>query len=65
MLTALRSLFRRHIAADVPDDLAACIECRARQCRHGDWINCPNRLAQAASLTITALETSAGASGVK
>jgi hypothetical protein len=42
--------FGRHIVADVPDELAACLECGEVQCVEGKFRNCPNRLARVASL---------------
>jgi hypothetical protein len=40
----------RHIVANVPDELAACLECGEIQCVDGKFRNCPNRLARVAAL---------------
>lgn len=45
MFEWLKGFWARHIAQDVPVDLARCeFGCRIRECRHGDWQNCENRL---------------------
>ena len=46
----LRRLFRRHIVADVPDELSACLECGAVQCVEGTFRNCRVRLERVAAL---------------
>ncbi len=39
-----------HISDDVPDEIAACMECGAVQCTEGKFRRCPNRLARVAAL---------------
>jgi hypothetical protein len=46
----LRRLFRRHIVADVPDELSACLECGAIECVEGTFRDCPRRLERVAAL---------------
>jgi hypothetical protein len=50
MIHRLWSFFSRHIVTDVPDEISACMECDATQCRDDRFRTCPNRLAQAAAL---------------
>ncbi|VFU07030.1 hypothetical protein [Methylocella tundrae] len=45
MFEWLRGFWTRHIAQDVPIDLARCeFGCRVRECRRGEWERCENRL---------------------
>jgi hypothetical protein len=46
----LRRVFRRHIVAEVPDELSACLECGAVQCVEGTFRNCRRRLERVAAL---------------
>jgi hypothetical protein len=46
----MRRLFGRYIVAEVPDELAACLECGAVQCVDAKFRKCPNRLARLAAL---------------
>jgi hypothetical protein len=46
----LRRFFDRHIVANVPDELSACLECGEIQCVDSKFRNCPNRLARVAAL---------------
>jgi hypothetical protein len=50
MLEKLWAFFTRHIVEDVPDEIAACMECDVSQCVDDKFRNCPNRLATAARL---------------
>jgi hypothetical protein len=40
----------KHIVADVPDALSACLDCGFVQCLNEKWETCPNRLAREAGL---------------
>jgi hypothetical protein len=44
-----RSLARRYIVNDVPNEMAACFDCNVVHCNHGEYEACPHRLAQAAA----------------
>jgi hypothetical protein len=50
VLEKLKAFFTRHIVADVPDEIAACMECDVTECVEGKFRNCPNRLARVAAL---------------
>jgi hypothetical protein len=40
----LRGQIAERIVQDVPAEVAACeFNCRKAQCRHQEWIDCPNR----------------------
>jgi hypothetical protein len=45
-----RSLVRRHIVDDVPDEMTACFNCDSVRCSEEKYEACPNRLAQLAEL---------------
>ncbi len=45
-----KALVRKHIACDVPDEMAACIDCSAVQCLCDKYETCPNRLMREATL---------------
>ena len=45
-----RTLARKYIVYDVPDEMAACFDCDAVQCPNEKYETCPNRLAHAAAL---------------
>jgi hypothetical protein len=47
----LRNLFRRFIAHDIPDDMAACFDCDEDRCSNEQFVTCPDRLARAARET--------------
>jgi hypothetical protein len=51
MFGKIRALIERHILADVPPELSACLDCSMEQCLNKYWETCPNRLARAAALT--------------
>ena len=40
----------KHIVADVPDAVSACLDCGFVQCLNEKWDTCPNRLARVAGL---------------
>jgi hypothetical protein len=40
----------KHIVADVPGALSACLDCGFVQCLSKKWETCPNRLAREAAL---------------
>ena len=42
---------RRHIVAEVPDEMAACLDCGAVQCPNDRYETCPDRLAHSAALS--------------
>jgi hypothetical protein len=46
----LRTFIREHLVDEVPDEMSACLDCGAIQCRDGRYEDCPNRLARAAAL---------------
>jgi hypothetical protein len=50
MFQRLLAFLTRHIVTEVPDEIAACIDCGAIQCVEGKFRNCPNRLARVAAL---------------
>jgi hypothetical protein len=50
MFETMRKFMRRDVAAEVPDELALCMECDSVDCLEEKFINCPNRLARAAEL---------------
>jgi hypothetical protein len=45
-----RTLVRKYIVYDVPDEMAACIDCRVVRCSNDNYETCANRLAHAAAL---------------
>ena len=45
------TFFRKHVVAEVPDEMAACLDCEAEQCLDGVYETCPARLGQAAALS--------------
>jgi hypothetical protein len=47
---------RKHVVAEVPDELAVCFDCNAEQCLNGDYETCPARLARAAVLSAGVLQ---------
>jgi hypothetical protein len=40
----------KHIVADVPEAMSACLDCGVVQCVDSKWETCPNRLAREAGL---------------
>jgi hypothetical protein len=44
-----RKLFRRFLAHDIPDDMAACFDCEAVWCPNERFATCPVRLVRAAA----------------
>jgi hypothetical protein len=50
MFARFMAFLTRHIVTEVPDEIAACMECGAVQCVEGKFRHCPNRLARAAAL---------------
>jgi hypothetical protein len=50
MLDAIRTFIRKDIAAEVPDDLSACMDCDSVECPEEEFKNCPNRLARLTEL---------------
>jgi hypothetical protein len=50
MRRKLWTFVRRHLVDDVPDEMSACLECGAVQCRQDKYETCPNRLAHAEAL---------------
>jgi hypothetical protein len=51
MIGKIRAFIEKHIIAEVPPELSACLDCGVEQCLNGKWETCPNRLARAAALT--------------
>ncbi len=50
MVGIIHDFIVRHIVAEVPDALSACLDCGSVQCLNEKWDTCPNRLARAAAL---------------
>ncbi len=50
MFAKFLAYLTRQIVTDVPDEIAACMECGETQCVEGKFRHCPNRLARAATL---------------
>jgi hypothetical protein len=50
MLKRFLAFLTRQIVTEVPDELAACMECGISQCVEGKFRKCPNRLARVAAL---------------
>jgi hypothetical protein len=50
MLGKLWARVKAHIVEDVPDDMSACLDCEALQCRDDQYETCPRRLIRAADL---------------
>jgi hypothetical protein len=50
MFARFLAFLTRQIVTDVPDEIAACMECGAIQCVEGKFRNCPNRLERVAAL---------------
>jgi|tagenome__1003787_1003787.scaffolds.fasta_scaffold20337205_1 hypothetical protein len=51
MVGKVRTFIEKHIIAEVPPELSACLDCGFEQCLNEKWETCPNRLAHAAALT--------------
>ena len=47
----IRTFIKRSIVAEVPDEMAACLDCGAVECSHGKYENFPYRLARVAALS--------------
>ena len=45
---ALRTLVRKHAVYDVPEEMAACLDCDTLRCPDVRYATCPNRQARAA-----------------
>jgi hypothetical protein len=58
MFQRFLAFLTRHIVAEVPDEIAACMECGVIQCVEGKFRNCPNRLARVTALK--AMRTAGG-----
>jgi hypothetical protein len=50
MFQRFLAFLTRQIVTDVPDEIAACMECGVDQCVEAKFRNCPNRLARVAAL---------------
>ncbi len=50
MFKRFLAFLTRQIVTDVPDELAACMECGISQCVDRKFRRCPNRLARVAAL---------------
>ena len=46
---AWRTLLRKHIVYDIPDEMAACFDCDTRRCPDEKYFTCPVRLALVAA----------------
>jgi hypothetical protein len=40
-----RTVIRRHLVDEAPDEMAACLECNVTDCDQGRYASCPIRLA--------------------
>jgi hypothetical protein len=50
MFERVVAFLTKQIVTEVPDEIAACMECGAIQCVEGKFRKCPNRLARVAAL---------------
>jgi hypothetical protein len=50
MLGKLWAFVKKHIVGEVPDEMAACLDCGIAQCRDNRYETCSNRLIRAAAL---------------
>ncbi len=48
MTSKLNRFVHKFIVSEVPDEMAACLDCNVAQCPDGRYDSCPNRLAQEA-----------------
>ena len=46
----LSGFVRRHVIADVPDDMSLCMACHVGRCSSERYASCPHRLADTAAL---------------
>lgn len=53
----------KHLVADVPDAMSACLDCGFVQCLNEKWETCANRLARQAGLI--AMQAAASAAAVE
>jgi hypothetical protein len=47
-----RTLVRKYIVYDVPDEMAACFDCNAVHCSNDKYETCPERLATVAAMRV-------------
>ena len=59
--TFVRKFVEKHVVAEVPDEMAACLDCEAEQCLDGVYETCPSRLGRAAFLSAARAQQPAGA----
>lgn len=50
MLGKFWTFVSRQLVGDVPDEMSACLDCSAVQCRDNRFETCPHRLAEATAL---------------
>jgi hypothetical protein len=50
MTGKFQDFIEKHLISDVPDSMAACLDCGFVQCLNEKWENCPNRLAHVAAI---------------
>ena len=50
MLGKLWAFVRKHLVNEVPDEMSACLDCGAIQCKDHEFLSCPYRLDRAAAL---------------
>jgi hypothetical protein len=43
------TFFRKHVVAEVPAEMAACLDCNAGQCLNDGYQTCPVRLGETAA----------------
>ena len=48
---AWRTLVRKYIVYDVPDEMAACFDCHAARCPDDKYETCPTRLSALAAMS--------------
>jgi hypothetical protein len=63
MRSKLWTFVREHLVGDVPDEMSACLQCSAVQCRQDKYETCPNRLRHVEALR--AMKASASGVGQK
>lgn len=50
MFRELWTFLKGHLVEEVPDEMAACLDCGEIDCRAGCYDTCPSRLSRAAAL---------------
>jgi hypothetical protein len=58
---AWRALVRKYIVYDIPDEMAACLDCAAVRCSDERYETCVNRLIRAAAVRAARTSTTTAA----